>query len=119
MKTLERKVSLHTPAGEVKEVKRLVSFRIYPSQIKQVKDLGVKDFSAFVRGSINSAIYVSQRAQDPAWKRFVDAVQPLAKRILGFGFFDGGAKDFESSGTEYKNVISAKDYFAGFKKTPL
>jgi hypothetical protein len=119
MKTIEKKVALHTPAREVKEVRQVVTFRAKPSEIQywneKAKKLGVKDFSAFIRGSLNSAIYVSQRAQDPAWQKFVEAVQPIAKKFLGFGFYDGGAKDFESSGTEYKTT-SAKEYFARLKK---
>ena len=106
MKTLEKKVSLHTPAGEAKELQKVVTFRVKPSQWKywneKAKELGVKDFSAFVRGAINSAVFTSMRAKDSKWQEFVEAMQPTAKKILGHGFYDGGAKDMESTGTYYK-----------------
>jgi hypothetical protein len=123
MKTAtHHKVSFSVPAHEVRELKRVVPFRAKPSEIdywkEEAKKLGVKDFSAFIRGSLNSAIHISKRAKDPAWQRFVEAVQPIAKKILGHGFFDGGATDLESSGTEYK-THSAKDYFEGLSKKKI
>lgn len=86
----------------------VVTFRVKDSEyeywIAETEKLGVKDFSAFLRGAVHSAIYVSKRAQEPVWQRFVEAVQPLAKKILGLGFHDGGAQDLEASGTYYKGV---------------
>jgi hypothetical protein len=108
MKTIEKKVSFNAPGHTVKEVKRVVTFRAKPSEVeywtKEAEKLGVKDFSAFIRGALHSAISVSQRAKDSDWQKFVEAAQPLAKKILGFGFYDGGAKDIESRGTELKGI---------------
>lgn len=81
----------HDPTGQTQPVKYWM---------ETAKKLGVKDFSAFIRGAVNSAVFVSSRAQEPKWQEFVEAVQPAAKRILGHGFYDGGAEDFESSGRE-------------------
>jgi hypothetical protein len=119
MKTIEKKVPfLTTPKVEV-ESPRVYTFRVKPSELeywkKEAKKLGVKDFSAFIRGAIHSAIYVSQRSKEPAWQKFVEAVQPLAKKILGLGFYDGGARDLESGGTYYKG-IPAEKFIAKMKK---
>ena len=112
MKTLEKNISLHAPHHEEREVKQVVSFRAKPSQVKlwneESKKLGIKDFSAFIRGAVQSAIYLSKRSKDPKWQEFIEAVQPTAKRILGYGFYDGGAADFESSGTEHKGIPAAE-----------
>ena len=119
MKTIEKKAVLHIPIRDEKEVKQVVSIRLKPSEVKYWKDmadkLGIKDFTAFIRGAVNSAIYTSRRAEDPKWKEFVEAVQPAAKKILGHGLFDGGAELFEASGTESSGV-PAKEFLAKMKK---
>lgn len=85
-----------------------ISFRVKPSQEKRWKEaaqkLGIKDFSSFIRGAIESAIFSSLRAQDPHWQKFVDAIQPTAQKVLGHGFYDGGAEDFEGGGQERKGT---------------
>ena len=119
MKTIVKEVSLNAPGHSIREVKRVVTFRAKPSEIEywteEAEKLGVKDFSVFIRGAIHSAISVSKRAKDSDWQKFVKAAQPLAKKILGFGFYDGGAKDIESRGTELKG-IPADEVLAKLRK---
>ena len=75
-----------------------ISFRVKPTQEKlwkdSAKELGIKDFSSFIRGAIESALFASRRAQDPHWQKFIEAIQPTAQKVLGHGFYDGGAGDF-------------------------
>jgi hypothetical protein len=95
-----------------------VNFRITPSQEKHWKDmakkLGIKDVSTFIRGAVESAIFTSLRAQDPQWQKFIEAIQPTAQKILGHGFYDGGAEDFEAGGQERKGT-PAKEFLAELK----
>jgi hypothetical protein len=115
----ETRFSFYAPTGETKEAQTVFTFRVKPSQVKYWKEkqreLGIKDFSAFIRGAVNSALFVSLRANDPHWQEFVEAAQPLSKKHLGHGFYDGGAKDIESSGTYYK-TIPVEDSIAQLKK---
>jgi|SRR5665213_64919 len=119
MKTIEKNKPFHTPIRDEKEVKQVVSLRVKPSQAKYWKEmgekLGIKDFSSFVRGAVDSAIHSSLRNEDPKWQEFMEAIQPTAKRILGHGFFDAGAKVYENSGTEASGV-PAKEFLAKMKK---
>ena len=102
-----------------KETKQVVSIRLKPSEVRYWKamaaKLGIKDFTSFIRGAVNWAIQTSLRSQDPKWQEFVEAVQPAAKRILGHGFFDGGADLYEKSGTE-ASTVPAKVFLARMKK---
>lgn len=119
MKTIEKKAALYIPIRDEKEVKQVVSIRLKPSEVKYWKDmaekLGIKDFTAFIRGAVNSAIYTSRRSEDPKWKEFVEAIQPIAKRVLGHEFFDGGAGVYEASGTE-SSGIPAKEFLEKMKR---
>lgn len=94
---------------QVEEQKTVpVNFRIKPSQEKHWKDmaqeLGVKDLSTFIRGAVDSAIFNSLRARDPRWQKFIEAIQPVAQKILGHGLYDGGAQDIEAGGQERKGA---------------
>jgi uncharacterized protein (DUF1778 family) len=96
-----------------------ISFRVKPSQEKHWKEaaqkLGIKDFSSFIRGAVESAMFSAQRAQDPQWQKFVEAIQPTAQRVLGHGFYDGGAGDIEGGGQERKG-IPAKEFLKSLKQ---
>jgi uncharacterized protein (DUF1778 family) len=96
-----------------------LSFRVKPSQEQRWKEaaqnLGVHDFSSFIRGAVESAIFSAQRAQDPQWQKFVEAIQPTAQKVLGHGFYDGGAGDFESGGQE-RIGTPAKAFLKGLKQ---
>ncbi len=96
-----------------------ISFRVKPSQEKRwkdaAKDIGIHDFSSFIRGAIESALFASQRARDPQWQRFVEAIQPTAQKVLGHGFYDGGMEDFEDGGKERKGT-PAKEFLSGLKR---
>ena len=113
---------LHVPEGTKTEPKKVSSFRATQAQMaywqETAEKLGVKDFSAFLRGALDSAVFISLRAKDPKWQEFMNAVQPLAHQILGHGFYDGGAKDFEASGTE-STGISMKETLEKFKAGQL
>ena len=107
------KVTYREKPASVKEVQNVrkvlhFNFRIKPSQEKHwkemAKQLGIKDLSTFIRGAVESAIFTSLRAQDPQWQKFIEAVQPMAQKILGNGFYDGGAEDFEAGGMERKGT---------------
>src|ERR1700722_8595210 len=95
-----------------------INFRIKPSQEKHWKEmakkLGVKDLSSFIRGAVDSAIFNSLRAQDPQWQKFIEAIQPAAKKILGHGFYDGGAEDIEAGGRDRKGT-PAKEFLSNLK----
>ena len=95
-----------------------INLRVKPSQEKHWKEmakkLGVKDLSTFIRGAVESAIFTSLRAQDPQWQKFIEAIQPTAKKILGHGFYDGGSEDFEAGGTDRKGT-PAKEFLAELK----
>ena len=117
----------------------VIKLRVSPSQLKlwseSLKKLGVIDFSSFARGAIQGAIETSFRAKDPIWKVFVQKIQPVALKVLGYGVFDGDAKDVEGYGTERsgtsaddfiksldtdtKPVLAGKETKAAYKKTPL
>lgn len=121
MKTTERKISLNAPGATVREVKEVVTFRAKPSEVaywdKALNELGVheKDKAAFMRGAMHSAIWLSQRAKDPDWQKFVEAVQGLAKKFLGHGFYDGGAQDIVSRGTDHKG-LPAEQVFSDLQR---
>ncbi len=95
-----------------------INLKVTPSQEKHwremAKKLGIKDLSTFIRGAVESAIFNSVRAEDPEWKRFIEAIQPTAQKILGHGFYDGGAEDFEAGGTERKGT-PAKEFLEKLK----
>lgn len=107
---------LHFATEEQKTVP--VNLKITPSQDRHWKEaseqLGVKDLSTFIRGAVESAIFNSKRAQDPEWQKFIEAIQPIAQKILGHGFYDGGAQDFEAGGTDRKGT-PAKEFLAELK----
>ncbi len=96
-----------------------INFRITPGQEKHWKEmakkLGVKDLSSFIRGAVDSAIFNSLRAQDPQWQKFIEAIQPAAQKILGHGFYDGGAEDIEAGGRDRKGV-PAKEFLSDLKR---
>ena len=73
------------------------------------KALGVKDFSSFARGAVQTAIEMGRKAHDPKWQGFIEAIQPIAKKKLGYGIFHGGAWVTEGYGKERKG-ISAEEY---------
>jgi hypothetical protein len=92
-----------------------INLKVKPSQEKRWKEMierfGIKDLSTFIRGAVESAIFNSLRAEDPEWQKFIEAIQPTALKILGHGFYDGGASDFEASGTDRKGT-PANDFLA-------
>jgi hypothetical protein len=82
-----------------------IAFRI-PAKWKanieaQLRALGVPDdrFAEFYRGAIIAGIGNAIRAQDPAWQRFVEEVQPQAKRTLGMALTDAGLEALIRQGT--------------------
>ncbi len=85
-------------------------FRATPSQAKyweeSLKALGVKDFSSFARGAVQAAIEMGQKAHDPKWQDFLEAIQPIAKKKLGYGIFHGGATVTEGYGKERKGITA-------------
>lgn len=107
---------LHFAEEEQKTVP--INLKVKPSQERHWKEmaqkLGVKDLSTFIRGAVESAIFNSVRAQDPEWQKFIAAIQPIALKILGHGFYDGGVEDFEAGGTERKGT-PAKEFLADLK----
>jgi hypothetical protein len=50
------------------------------------------------------------------WRKFIEAVQPTAKNILGHGLYDGGAQDIEAGGQDRKGT-PAKRFLSRLKKT--
>src|SRR5665213_4008392 len=97
-------------AIQIEEQKTVpVNFRVKPSQEKHWKEmaqkLGVRDLSTFIRGAVDSAIFNSLRARDPQWQKFIEAIQPAAQKILGHGFYDGGAQDIEAGGRDPKGCL--------------
>lgn len=118
MKIIKKDRRSHSPVRDKKEVDRVVSLRVKPNQAKywnqMAEKLEIEDFSSFVRGAVDSAIHSSLRNEDPKWQEFIEAIQPTAKKILGHGFFDGGAKLYECSGAGSIN-ISAKEFLEKMK----
>lgn len=118
MKAIEKNKPFHSPIRDGK-VKQVVSLQVKASQAKYWKQmaekLGIDDFSSFVRGAVDSAIHSSSRNEDSKWQEFIEAIQPTAKKILGYGFFDVGADLFEASGIESSGV-PAKAFLAKMKK---
>lgn len=96
----------------------LINLKVKPSQEtrwkEMAKELGIKDLSTFIRGAVESAIFNSKRAKDPQWQDFIEAIQPIAIKILGHGFYDGGVRDFEAGGTERKGT-PAKEFLTELK----
>ena len=97
----------------------MIRFKAKSSQAKyweeSLKALGVKDFSSFARGAVQAAIEMGQKAHDPKWQDFLEAIQPMAKKKLGYGIFHGGAKVTEGYGKKRKG-ISAEEYRRLFGK---
>jgi len=118
-KALLHKMPLFPVIREEEQKAVTISLRVKPSQEKHWKEvaqkLGVQDFSSFIRGAVESAIFSAQRAQDPQWQKFVEAIQPTAQKVLGHGFYDGGAGDFESGGQE-RIGTPAKAFLKGLKQ---
>lgn len=82
-----------------------IAFRI-PAKWKanieaQLRALGVAEdsFAEFYRGAIIAGIGNAIRAKDPAWQRFVEEVQPQAKRTLGMALTDAGLEALIRQGT--------------------
>jgi len=117
-KAVIHKMPFFPPIQTEEQKAVLVNLRITPSQEKHwremAKKLGVKDLSTFIRGAVESAIFNSVRAQDPHWQKFIEAIQPMAQKILGQGFYDGGAEDFEAGGQSRKGT-PAKEFLAELK----
>lgn len=114
MKThVAEKPNLFPYIREEEEKSVTLKFRATPSQAKyweeSLRGLGVKDFSSFARGAIQAAIEMGQKANDPKWQEFLEAIQPIAKKKLGYGIFHGGAAVTEGYGKERKG-ISAEDF---------
>src|SRR5665213_98968 len=109
-------------AIQIEEQKTVpVNFRVKPSQEKHWKEmaqkLGVRDLSTFIRGAVDSAIFNSLRARDPQWQKFIEAIQPAAQKILGHGFYDGGAQDIEAGGRDPKGTAAKQFLFKVKNKT--
>jgi len=60
---------------------------------------GARDRQAFYRGAIVAAIAAVKRSRTPAWRRFVAAVQPKARKHLGLELELELAKDFMKAGS--------------------
>ncbi len=118
MKIIKKDRLSHSTIRVKNEVEQVVSLRVKPSQAKYWKQMtrkfGIKDFSSFVRGAVDSAFHSSLRNEDPKWHEFIEAIQPTAKRILGHSFFNGGAKFYEYSGSVSTNN-SAKEFLEKMK----
>lgn len=111
MKThLAEKVDFFPVIREEEEKTVTFRFRATPSQAKywedSLKDLGVKDFSSFARGAIQAAVEMGFKAKDPKWQDFIEAIQPVAKKKLGYGLFHGGARITEGYGAERKGITA-------------
>jgi hypothetical protein len=100
---LKQEGQAEIPAQELKRWKEMAS------------RLGAKDFTAFLRGAVLAAIHKSRQSKDPKWQEFVEAIQPIARRVLGHGFFDGGGKLYGDSGAESSGV-PAKEFLTKMKK---
>lgn len=118
MKIIKKDKRSHFTVLDKNEVKLVVSLQVKLSQAKYWKQmtrkLGIKDFSSFIRGAVDSAFHSSLRNEDPKWHEFIEAIQPTAKRILGHGFFNDGAKFYEYSGSVSTNN-SAKKFLEKMK----
>ena len=70
---------------------------------KELAKMGVasaRDRQDFYRGAILAGITNARRAKSPEWKKFVDAIQPLARKHLGVGLDLDGPKEIMESGGE-------------------
>jgi uncharacterized protein (DUF1778 family) len=117
-KAVVHKMPLFSPIQAEEQKNVPINFRVKPSQEKHWKamaeKLGIKDLSTFIRGAVESAIFNSVRAQDPQWQKFIEAIQPTAQKMLGHGFYDGGAEDFVAGGSERKGT-PAKEFLSDLK----
>jgi hypothetical protein len=93
------------PVPEKQTKSAQIAFRI-PAKWKanieaQLRALGVPSdsFAEFYRGAIIAGIGNAIRAKDPAWQRFVEEVQPQAKRTLGMALTDAGLQALIRQGT--------------------
>lgn len=82
----------------------ILAIRVAPTTKDWIEDellrLGVapKDRAHFYRGAILAAIGNVKRAQSPAWKKFLAAIQPAAQKHLGAGLELGNASVIEHLG---------------------
>jgi len=68
------------------------------SELVKLGVASARDRQDFYRGAILAGISNAKRAQSPAWKRFVQAIQPLARKHLGLGLELDGAKEIMDAG---------------------
>ena len=82
----------------------ILALRLAPAVKDWIEDelekLGVepKNRADFYRGAILAAIGNVKRSQDPAWNRFLEAVQPAARRHLGAALELGGPDALQNLG---------------------
>lgn len=110
MKTLEHpKKALHpieAPVTGRRAVKsEIISIRIseqvaqfIETELAKLDVESARDRQDFYRGAILAGITNARRAASPEWKKFVDAIQPLARKHLGVGLDLDGAKAIMESG---------------------
>lgn len=59
-----------------------------------------RDRQDFYRGAILAGITNARRAKSPEWKKFVEAIQPLARKHLGVGLDLNDAREIMESGAD-------------------
>lgn len=78
-----------------------VSARVLEYVESELAKLGVKtsrERQAFYRGAIVAGVENARRADSRAWKKFVAAIQPQARRHLGLGLNLDGVEEISRAG---------------------
>lgn len=80
---------------------------------KELAGMGIvskRDRMNFFRGAILAGIGNAQRANSPAWQKFIKAIQPMSKKILGMALKLDGAEDIMESGAEPEGNVALGPY---------
>ncbi len=51
-------------------------------------ELGIEDFSSYVRKAVDRSIALDRRSLDPKWQEFLSKVQDIALGVLGYRLID-------------------------------
>jgi hypothetical protein len=71
---------------------------------ENLKKFKIKNKEDFYRNSILTSFTWAERAESKDWKKFVKAIQPLARKHLKCEITMSGAEEMEKFGKEYEGI---------------
>lgn len=87
--------------------------------VEAMKELGVKDFSSYARQAVDAAFQRDFRAKDPKWQKFLKAVAPISREILGYELVDRPSDRMENQEAIERILFKRGQALAKDRKEPL